>query len=282
MTVDYATGEIVDGLTAMEHSALTHAEAKIEQGLKTFVEVGQALAEIRDARLYRDDHATFEAYCQARWGMDRRNANRTIEAAEVVAGLGSIDPKAPAPENVGQARELVGLAPEPAAEVMRQAHEATDGKVTARSIRDAREAALAKQVEADVEEFPALAHFAEQGEPQRAAAVASNLREFSDEERPRRLEILNKSIEADKRRHLSPVPATPAPKVIADAAEIQDEAVESAASKTIGAVVASARIICAVKFEASEIAPDTDFDDLSTIERAAEFLTDLAAAKREF
>lgn len=43
-----------------ESRALAAHEATIERGLKTFVEVGGALLAIRNARLYRATHATFE------------------------------------------------------------------------------------------------------------------------------------------------------------------------------------------------------------------------------
>ena len=42
---------------------LAELELVIERGLKTFVEVGAALLGIRDGRLYRETHATFEDYC---------------------------------------------------------------------------------------------------------------------------------------------------------------------------------------------------------------------------
>lgn len=62
---------------------LVELEGVIERGLTTFVEVGAALMEIRDSRLYRETHGTFEAYCRERWGWDRTYAHRTIQAAEV-------------------------------------------------------------------------------------------------------------------------------------------------------------------------------------------------------
>jgi hypothetical protein len=111
---------------------LTDAEAVIERGLATFVEVGAALMSIRDERLYRVEYGTFEDYCRERWGMTRRHANRLVEAAEITVALGPIGPT-----TESQARELTGLPPEIAAEVMDLAAES--GKVTAASIRDARE-----------------------------------------------------------------------------------------------------------------------------------------------
>ena len=196
--VNVETGEITEPLSAMEASALTHAEATIEQGLKSFVEVGEALAKVRDERLYRVDHSTFEAYCQGRWGMDRRNANRTIEAAEIVSGLGSIDPTAPAPANIGQARELSGLPTTEAAEIMQRA--SSGGKVTAGAIKAARTEVIADHTAKAVEDFPELAHHVETGRPADAVRLATALRGYDDIERERRRDILAKSIEADKRR----------------------------------------------------------------------------------
>jgi ParB family chromosome partitioning protein len=66
---------------------LDELESIITRGLTTFVEVGTALMEIRDAKLYRESHATFEAYVKERWGWERRNAYQYIEAAEVAANV---------------------------------------------------------------------------------------------------------------------------------------------------------------------------------------------------
>jgi hypothetical protein len=54
-------------LTAGERLDLTAAETIIREGLEKFIEVGQALAEIRDRRLYRATHRTFEEYAHERW-----------------------------------------------------------------------------------------------------------------------------------------------------------------------------------------------------------------------
>lgn len=127
------TGELVEPLTAMEQSALARAEVSIEQGAD---QVASALGQIRDQRLYRADYPTFEAYCRERWGMTHRHVNRQIVAAEVAEALGPIGP-ANIPE--GQARELAPLRndPEKLRETYWQAHEATDGKVTAAALNEA-------------------------------------------------------------------------------------------------------------------------------------------------
>lgn len=115
-------------------SQLVALEAIIERGLETFVEVGEALRKIRDRRLYRDHHATFEDYCRERWGMSRRHANRTIEATDVAGVLG---PMGPIPQTERQARELAPLkaAPEKMAAAWREA--SADGAPTAEKVREA-------------------------------------------------------------------------------------------------------------------------------------------------
>jgi hypothetical protein len=92
------------GLTDVETGRLAELEQIVDRGLKTFVEVGQALSEIRDSRLYRATHRTFEDYCRDRWGFSRQRGLQLIDAAEmttivVTAGL-------PAPANEAQAREM--------------------------------------------------------------------------------------------------------------------------------------------------------------------------------
>lgn len=100
-------------LSVIDHTRRDNLESVIERGIHSFIEVGAALAEIREGRLYRESHSTFEEYCRERWGMDKRNANRYIEAANISETLGSIDPTLPTPDNVGQARELVPVKDNP-------------------------------------------------------------------------------------------------------------------------------------------------------------------------
>lgn len=94
----------VDTLAPAERSRLDELETVIERGLGTFVEVGQALMEVREARLYRAEHVTFKAYCEQRWGFSDSRGRQLIAAAKTVtdvtvAGL-------PAPKTEGEARRL--------------------------------------------------------------------------------------------------------------------------------------------------------------------------------
>jgi len=63
---------------------LEACETVIRRGLATFVEVGTALATIRDERLYRESHETFEDYCREAWNFGRQRAAALIEAAGIV------------------------------------------------------------------------------------------------------------------------------------------------------------------------------------------------------
>jgi len=92
-----------------EQQELAHCEAVIERGLETFFEVGQAMAIIRDRKLYRADFKTFEEYCRDRWGMRRQVANRFIAASETVANL---EPIGSIPASESQARPLTSLEPD--------------------------------------------------------------------------------------------------------------------------------------------------------------------------
>lgn len=115
-------------------SDLAACEQIIERGLKTFIEVGQALLTIRDRRLYRSTHDTFEDYCRERWRLGRSHAHRMIQAAEVASPIG--DAGLPLPANEAQARELAPLRdqPELMTRAWRQAIDASGGKPTARMV----------------------------------------------------------------------------------------------------------------------------------------------------
>ena len=99
----------LEAISLDESCDLIRLEDTINRGLPTFLEVGNALTEIRDRKLYRCDHATFAAYCKTKWGMSDRRARQLMEAAEVVAEVsksGTIVPK-----TESQARPLTRLKP---------------------------------------------------------------------------------------------------------------------------------------------------------------------------
>jgi len=124
-------------ISSVEAAVLADQEAIIAQGLKTFYAVGTALLTIRDQRLYRQDHSTFEEYCAARWNIARRMAYRLMDAATVVDDVSNwtqtdTSTNVELPQNEAQARPLATLPPDQRAAAWQTAVEtAPEGRVTA-------------------------------------------------------------------------------------------------------------------------------------------------------
>jgi len=130
-------------LTKHQATELQRLESIIEEGIKTFVEVGSALLEIRKQELYLP-HETFEEYCKARWSIGKSHANRLMQASEIVGNLrqdlsgtspiGEVCDKdgSKLPETETQARPLAKLPREEQTPAWKEAVEtAPNGKVTA-------------------------------------------------------------------------------------------------------------------------------------------------------
>ena len=54
---------------------------------RAFYKAGCALKELRDRKLYKSTHSSFEQYCEDRFGMRRRHPYRLIDAATVVDNI---------------------------------------------------------------------------------------------------------------------------------------------------------------------------------------------------
>ncbi|MDF5719877.1 MAG: hypothetical protein PUP91_05200 [Rhizonema sp. PD37] len=118
-----------DRLSLAEALELRSLETRVELGLKAFWEIGQALSQIRDQRLYRANYKTFEEYCMTRWEMSRRSAYQLIGAAMVVENVRNCAQILPL--NEAQARPLTALSPEQQREAWKTAvSTAPSGKVT--------------------------------------------------------------------------------------------------------------------------------------------------------
>lgn len=102
-------------LSETEEELLAECEKVIDSFRASGLEAGRALLAIRDERLYRQSHRTFEAYCRDRWDMGRDNADHLIGWAKVDANLPTTVGK---PINERQARPLISLEPELQARVM--------------------------------------------------------------------------------------------------------------------------------------------------------------------
>lgn len=120
--------------------SLEELESIIEHGLETFVEVGQALLEIRDGRKYRErNFMTFDDYCKERWNFARQRAYELMEAAHVTVLVSEISDIPVTRES--HAAALAPLREQPAtmAEAWTEAQEratAEDKPVTAALVRE--------------------------------------------------------------------------------------------------------------------------------------------------
>lgn len=129
----------MNALTKTEASELSQHERTIERGLGTFRDVGASLLAIRDAKLYRAEHKTFEAYCKDRWKMSRPRAYQLIEAADIASDLSTKVDIQPATER--EARPLSALPKESRAEAWEEVIErapVVNGapKVTAKLVQE--------------------------------------------------------------------------------------------------------------------------------------------------
>jgi hypothetical protein len=89
---------------------LNELETLIAHNQEGFCQIGQALKEIRDGRLYKEAlFETFEAYTRARWDIGRSQAYRLIKSYEVIRNLSPIGDKLPV--NESQVRPLAELEP---------------------------------------------------------------------------------------------------------------------------------------------------------------------------
>jgi hypothetical protein len=99
----------------------------LERGQQTFVEVGEALMEIRESKLYKQDFTTFEDYCKTRWGWNRSYSYQLMASANAVSEMSAIaDIAEPFPkvQNEGQVRELTKIKnPEARVQVWQQVNE---------------------------------------------------------------------------------------------------------------------------------------------------------------
>jgi hypothetical protein len=120
-------------LSPIERSKLDELEAHIRDALGKFYDVGSALGEINESRLYREGFDSFEDYLEERWGFSRSYAYRYIEAATVVDMLSPIGDMRPS--NEAQCRALAFTCPKLRQEAWRRAVEtAPEQGVTARHV----------------------------------------------------------------------------------------------------------------------------------------------------
>jgi hypothetical protein len=120
--------------------SLAECEEVIESYRQSYVEAGEALRTIREAKLYRDAaFATFEEYVSdrsERWGFTKGRASQLEAASAVFTNVNSRGLLPPATEGV--ARELVRIKDDPdrQVEAWSEVIEKSDGKPTAKLVKE--------------------------------------------------------------------------------------------------------------------------------------------------
>jgi hypothetical protein len=93
-----------------EQQEREHLERLVE---RAFYEAGKGLRILRNKRLYCSTHRSFENYCRERFGFERRQPYRLIEAAGVIDNIVEMCPNWAQilPTNECQVRPLTKLEP---------------------------------------------------------------------------------------------------------------------------------------------------------------------------
>lgn len=139
-------------LSRDEKRQLAKCETVIEKGKKAFLDVGNALSEIREGRLYRNAFKTFEAYCDEVHGFSKPRAYQFIEAAEVAVCLSTIVDESEVPKKESQLREVAKAPKEKRVDVVQKANErawSEDREPTAKDFKEAVEELIYEDIPDD-------------------------------------------------------------------------------------------------------------------------------------
>lgn len=131
--------DVTMALTVDEKIRLANLEERIDDRVRGMVEIGEALGEIREARLYREQYQSFEEYCQNRWSFSRDRADQMIGAQAIVRAMaesGQVKSKI-LPSKERHTRELKRLEPETRAEAWDEAVEVAGGEPSQQQVKAA-------------------------------------------------------------------------------------------------------------------------------------------------
>lgn len=81
--------------------------AALKTGTEIVLVIGTALDEIRDGKLYKEEHRTFETYVKEKFSMKRSRAYHLISAARVIKELRSHFKESELPKNESVVRPLM-------------------------------------------------------------------------------------------------------------------------------------------------------------------------------
>jgi hypothetical protein len=133
-------------LDVSERTKFRKLQAIIAEGISSFVVVGNALKEIRDSKLYREEYKTFEKYVSDKWKMQKSQAYRLIDSSVINQNLSHIVGQSSRVSEIVNPRQLCELKDVPAESmapvVERAAAIAGKDKITASDLKQARQEVL--------------------------------------------------------------------------------------------------------------------------------------------
>jgi hypothetical protein len=98
-------------LTKREHEELAGLEQEVAAGLSEFLRVGRALSTIRNKRLFRETHATFDQYVVERWGLGIGGTGALITSFHIAEQLQDAGINLPPQTTQSAMRSLAKLSP---------------------------------------------------------------------------------------------------------------------------------------------------------------------------
>lgn len=129
--------EVLKPLSDGERLRFEQCREVVRRNLKTCFEVGAALLEIRESKLYREHWTSFEKFCQAEFNIGKSHAYRLIDASGVKKTV-ETSPIGDAVQSESHARALKDVPVELRTEVLEAAAAACEGgEPTADAIREA-------------------------------------------------------------------------------------------------------------------------------------------------
>lgn len=93
-------------VSTTEQEDFARLDGVVRRGLATFVEIGEALREIRDRKLYRIRFKTFAKYLRHEHGLNKSRGYQLISAARVAVELQGVDSSSQ-PLTESHCRELI-------------------------------------------------------------------------------------------------------------------------------------------------------------------------------
>ena len=116
-------------------------KSKIRRGFQSIFDVAYSMKQIKDRELWREEYGSFDEFLEQEYGITRRRCNQLVQMAALGETAKDLSERA--------ARELVGVPEKKREAVLDLAREATDGKPTAKAVKEAR-----AQIELEQESEP--------------------------------------------------------------------------------------------------------------------------------